>query len=532
MSVDKSKSPDFFSIFVFPFKYSRKDGGVCTPKEVADLLVSGNNSVKTGWSEETFDITRPENYNEWNYFHPFVRSMLFSGANSGMKYLSRVDYTQFCVQYIEAGKPVHIDMKVQSIDLHLYENQIGLLTITTEKEPGAEYSFDQLLRYNDLARRVSPQFLEDTGSSDFATATKEALVVPSCVTLNGPSVKPLQELFEVKEIRFGKNIPYLSRIIKGLLSPLSLKGSEESLAGAVSVFFEPYTDDRMFVISYLADADLSGTLRKLTYGGYHYQNSADWYRFMFVDGGSAGVANYTMRRELIAKHTYARWAMYGTLYGMTRYSFVALCEGSPSTDKVVYIPMKGCYYQIALVVLFQRAMLLHFSERVRTVIDDYRKAKSKRELNECVLDAKSLQLDFISYTTKYSFSEVSPQEQGIEMYNQWTKSIELDELYHEVKEEIDQLSNFVQTELTHETDSSVRDLTLVMFVLTMWLVLFGDFLFEGRLLHWFEATIAGKNYVVSLAGILCVLLIAISIPIVPKLCHIVRSAFHEMRRRT
>jgi hypothetical protein len=67
----------------------------------------------------------------------------------------------------------------------------------------------------------------------------------------------------------------------------------------------------------------------------------------------------------------------------------------------------------------------------------------------------------------------------------------------------------------------------------MWLVLFGDFLYEGKLLRWLCDMITWKNYVLFFVGVInLLLLIVLSIPIVPKLCHIVKSAFHEKRRIT
>jgi len=51
-----------------------------------------------------------------------------------MEYLTRTDFNCLEIEYCQEENKKHsITTAVKSIDLHLFDNQIGLLTITTEK---------------------------------------------------------------------------------------------------------------------------------------------------------------------------------------------------------------------------------------------------------------------------------------------------------------------------------------------------------------------------------------------------------------
>ncbi len=525
-----------YSIFIFPFKFFVLSNGKKLPINPAKVveMMKPVAQPKAGWSRVAFKVDDPERYAEWQYFHPFVRDMVFQTARTSKKvnleYLTREDYDELTLEYWKCSKwnsekeecekyekcePLKV--RVRSADLHLYDNQIGLLTITTEND--GRFSFNELLKFNDLARRVYPPFLGamDDDSSITAKPKRIGLLADriSLSKSNNDNVANSipEEKFPHKTIEEYEN--YLSDIISNLLKPMEFQGVEESKEDQHLVCYESFTDDRMFLVSYCENKYLAEKLAKKCCAEYAFETDSDWYKFVFVDGGSKGVENTDYQRQLITRHTYPRWADVGTLYGLTRYSFVGLTNGSRFAKENLRIHLRTMYYQIALIILFQRAMLLEFSNRVKNIVDEVREGANVN-VDQLVKKVKTLQLDFISFTTKYSFAEVSPQEQGIEIYNQWSKIIELDEHFNEVKGEIDQLADHVQTRVSHETDKSVKDLTFMLsiltwwlFILTVWLVLFGEFVFKGELaeLLGVAGTVAGSHPVASWAtwGILVLL---------------------------
>jgi len=91
---------------------------------------------------------------------------------------------------------------------------------------------------------------------------------------------------------------------------------------------EPVIDDRMYTLCWYENDEFSKLMKVRNRRSYAYEDSDDWYRFVFVDGDDSCCKNIDMRRDLIRKATYARWVEYGTLFGISRYSFVALTERS------------------------------------------------------------------------------------------------------------------------------------------------------------------------------------------------------------
>jgi hypothetical protein len=287
--------------------------------------------------------------------------------------------------------------------------------------------------------------------------------------------------------------------------------------------YDSFTDDRMFVVTFMINANIAKRLGKRMCGRYVYESDDFWYRYIFLDGGSKGVENEEMQVQLIRDHTYPRWANYGTLYGMSRYSFVALCgvDDGGKFHEILYDQMMSMYYQLALVILFQRSMLLKFSH-------DVRKLDLNNPDKSFIKNAQKLHGDFIKFTNAYLFSEVTPQEQGIELYDQWYKIQDLDKLFSEVKQEIDDVASYVRNEISHKTDVSVRDLTLILFVLTIWLVLFGDFIFDGTLLHWAKNALTWNLHYFVLAILMFGVLLVVSVPLIPRLFDAVKSAFNQL----
>jgi hypothetical protein len=402
-----------------------------------------------------------------------------------MSYRYRKDYSQLRLTYLvkipaksrrpeESGqkeeseqKPTYerrsIEAKVESIDLHLFDNSIGLLSITTS----GKLSFDRLLLFNDMVRRICPPFLELSENNAGNTAgTKEKGMLADEITLTGK--KELSETFP--SLSLSQDDPGISRVIASLLMPFQLYKDQND---SETVFFSPFTDDRMFVVCYLADPMLSW---RMASGDYPYRKSDQWYQYIFVDGMSPGIANEKMKGELLEKHTYARWAEYGTLYGMTRYSLVCLSDGKYDLIKT---HMKSVYYQMAIIVLIQRAMLLHLSERVNELTKSFDYG-SNHERGFYSRAAK-LHGDFIKFTNKYWFTEISPQEQGIEMYRMWRKLLDHDYLYEKLKDELFELSEYVENRIEHETNQGIANITkygfpisIIVAVWTIWLVAFGE----------------------------------------------------------
>ena len=118
-----------------------------------------------------------------------------------------------------------------------------------------------------------------------------------------------------------------------------------------------------------------------------------------------------MKEELLKKSTYFRWQGWGTLYGVSRYSFVALTDESDFAKNVLAVHMRTIYARLFELVIIQRASMLRFSGEV-TKVSGLADTKEK-EVADWI---NSLYKEYIRFINQIYFRNVTAQDQGIELY--------------------------------------------------------------------------------------------------------------------
>jgi hypothetical protein len=205
------------------------------------------------------------------------------------------------------------------------------------------------------------------------------------------------------------------------------------------IHIEPIIDDRMFVISLYMNDTLAEHMKWYADGGYAYEEDDFWYEYVYVDGNGKTCQSRPMTRKLLQEVTYDRWVEWGTLFGTSRYSFVAL-SGSWFGAHRLEPHMRTMYFQMFILLLAYRASILRFSNRV-----------SELTLKEDeVFDLKGLQKrvsqiykDYINFENNLLFREVTAQEQGIEIYGQAMEVMQIDRQVKDLDVEIAELHTYV-----------------------------------------------------------------------------------------
>lgn len=173
---------------------------------------------------------------------------------------------------------------------------------------------------------------------------------------------------------------------------------------------KPVIDDRMFVLSMIMSDDISSRLTRWDDNAekYAYENDDLWYKMVFVDSGDKTCQSRHMSADLIKATTYDRWVRYGTLYGISRYSFIAASKGDWFSRNILLPHMKTMYFQIFTLLLSYRAVIIAFSGRVANAVDRQKQGESLTDLYD----------DYLFFMNKHFFREVTAQEQGVELYKQ------------------------------------------------------------------------------------------------------------------
>lgn len=198
-----------------------------------------------------------------------------------------------------------------------------------------------------------------------------------------------------------------------------------------NIEISPVFDNKMFVSCCYNNIEILEKLRNAPIE--KLSNSIFWQNFIFVDANKEnyGIMNKEMRTELTKKASYLRWQNAGTLYGISKQAFVCLTNYNVAVDSMINI-----YSYLVKIILLQRASLLSLSNEII-------KFSTKEEPN--YENIKDLYEKYISYIKHLYFKEITPQIQGIELYDIFQETFELKKFLCEYDNEITKIHNYLQT---------------------------------------------------------------------------------------
>ncbi len=526
-------------IFMFPFNINHDDIKDCVSSfERLEKIHKKLTSKESKWSYKPFTILvepvtyknekgeevergkySPDEiwaYNEHKYFHEYVRDTLFNKREKEKLFDDPVDqpislyYEREVLSSDEMiifvrkdnnGKKeiINYTLKVEHISLRIFETGIGILSITLYNTCYSD--IDSVLRINDYGRRIYPQFLGEQNeySPDPIDAVKDSFL-PEKIVFKSNGIEET-DTFETKEFISVKQ-RHFAKYLEELLKPFEIYDKIKD-----QMLITPIIDDRMFVVCWHENENEMKRMQSLLTTEpnnnikdafvkvkYEYENDSKWYQYVFVDGSGTLVQNINMREELICKTSYARFIDWGTLFGISRYSFVCLSGKDYSADKdfryrVIRNHMQKVYYQMAVLLLAQRASILKFNKELETISEDAdrlindnkesikRKNIKKIDIEKILQRAERLNKDIILFSNRIWFEEVSPQEQGIELYKLAIKNMDIERQYTSLRTKVSQLYDFIRIRLEHQKTTNIQKLTLISIVfavvvciLTFWAI--------------------------------------------------------------
>ncbi|MCB0782570.1 MAG: hypothetical protein KDC03_24025, partial [Flavobacteriales bacterium] len=483
------KAPFSHHIFLYPFKWSMNDRDrPIEPKEqciekVAELI-DGRIANKDAGQWKRFDFTAGSDagrYNEFQYFHPFARKALFENLDPkeahpiayyrwkeevGANGLSPLRYVINIVKRPQwGGKPdleaIRHELELEEITLTLYESGVGVLGFHLNNRDTEDR--EAILDINDFGRRLWPPF--QANGADRLGATRKNMLAEH-ITIQRHATEEVTDL--AKE-----------RFEHEHLDPTS--GPEHWMKfrpDHVHYFLErafgpnvdriPAVDDRMFTLCWYGNAEAIHGLKDYpvfqgdpagAWRGFNGDPAHWWYRFVFVDNRSAGIGNRGMLHRLNAEHSYPRFIEDGSVIGMSRYSFVLLSDRGSFGTEHLRVHTQTVYFQIVQLCLAQRASVLRFSEEAT----DIAKLGTSRERGRLAERLTELKTRYISFVNRIWFREVSPQEQGIELYEMLQAHMDLEKHVKDLNNEIEQLHQFVLLENAKAREDKLELLTKLGF---------------------------------------------------------------------
>jgi Mg2+ and Co2+ transporter CorA len=201
----------------------------------------------------------------------------------------------------------------------------------------------------------------------------------------------------------------------------------------------------MFVLSWYGSDLLSNELKVC----HNYKKSDKWYEYLFIDGNGVNVKNSGMKEQLLKKATYDRWSEYGTLWGVSRYSMVALTNSNGSW---LVSHLNTMYFQMITILLATRASILRFSDEVAALASD-----DTFEIDRLT----KLYKRYLIFYNRLYFKEVTHQDQGIELYDMARKQMKIDEHMEKLDNKFIKLFSFAELQSSNESQDKMDKLTIM-----------------------------------------------------------------------
>jgi len=534
----------FSTVFFYPFKIKNK-----------------NRTNGTGrWQKKYFDIGKPECYQEYIYFHPYVRNILFQrkkdprsdfNNNDKSDNLTPITYYEFIFQDKQfEGCRLEIEYTIKKNDeqrtektgypvthlaIHEFFNDIAIMAIQVTQEAGEDikekpfwkqcvevknFRKDRLicsdaLKFNELARKIYLSFPEQ-----FKEGKIPLSVMIELGGKENSSGYTKEHTFSKDKFKYKEINPVKSEIVDGLVG--EFLGYDEPVDNS----FRGLLDDRMVVFTFLCFAGKLKSKCKDTID----EHDALFSRIMYVDQAGEG---YEYNKKFILTKmkdlVYRRWSEYGYLYGYTRYSSAYTGFGNEFIDNL-FQDFNSMYYQLALISLYYRSSLIDFSDKVAKTTQqlDLVNKKDQGSYRESFLTLKA---DFMQFSNLYWFQEVTNQDQGIEIFELYKKSFAFKSMYKQIKDEIDRGDEYLNILQQNKLNDFTKQFSIVgsfLAVLAIMVGFFGiNFSFFGLentwgLLLWYLLSI------LSILFLICIL--RSSILRRKRASEYLVSSFHRLKR--
>ncbi|MFO7868585.1 MAG: hypothetical protein R6U95_04710, partial [Bacteroidales bacterium] len=454
-------------LFLFPFTWTidnidNKEQNLFSEKTDLSEMYSIFND-DDNWSNMNDSPKEPDEivkqYNIKAYFYEFARSAIFNkkiDENKKLKFIQKEcdiltynyklqkdaenTYTIYILPENDI-EPKEYRLDIQKISVSFYSSGIGIFSISLLNYDHP--SFQEILTINDYGRRVYPQFLD---TQTYTIGTKNSFLADSIsikyTPENGTTPCEIKEVFE-DYIPNGKPIEIkLPSFIKEFLP-----GSTSDKEAKVRYTPNSIIDDRMFTVCLYLNDELAHTFSKQNQlriekqFEYNYENNSDWYRYIFLDTSEPTCKNKKMMNELLQQATYARWVeQNGLLYGITRYSFMGLTTENWFSRNILWNHFETMYYEMVKLCLAQKASILRYNNEITDIITFPDKDSDKVKKAERISDLSG---KYFRFSNKLFFTEVTAQDQGIELYTKIQSQLGIPNEIKQLNRRIDEMFQYV-----------------------------------------------------------------------------------------
>ncbi|MDR0287010.1 MAG: hypothetical protein LBI03_04785 [Clostridiales bacterium] len=481
-----SELPYSYHTFLFPFLWN--DDGKIQWEEFKRVLSIGRRWRETSWKREQI----PDGVCQEEWLQDFAAFQYFTGPANNVIFNTRGDNVVRCFEYLYNGtslknhgkyviskgdKTYRLD--INNIRLHVYDIGVAILILELENKNYAE--LDAVDEINEYGRRINMPFLS-VDESHPVCADKIEITMDEMPFGTENYLETLQELaldFSNRSKHFSLN--YIMKPIQKLLDGNGVDNggymvtSNTEHAGLKNMFIKPCVDDRMFVCCLVRDETFSISIKSydVKMREYSYLSDCDkhdesgevvqktisneLYKLCFIEK-DVTCQSTSMKREILKKSVYDRWIDWGTIHAVTHHSFICVTGKWEGLDKTVIFPFLTQYVQILILALAQRSAILLLSNEASTVAEGFK--DNENITSEQIGQIEQLQAKYVKVQNQLLLSEITVQEQGVEIYNCIREQLYIGTNKHGLDEQLNNLRDvtYIRNErLEREKDKIQED---------------------------------------------------------------------------
>ena len=355
---------------------------------------------------------------------------------------------------------IKYDLGIKRITLRLYD-PIGIGVIVYELENYNHRCIEDVIQINEYGRRIQLAMMApDAEGTKFLTAAR--------LCIQGTYLcSKINQNFEDEVLAHSnsaENFPW----DKDKLNAVSLTVSElfSDRGGKHKVSFEkkeegkfyfmPYVDDRMFCMSLISDHEIYPHLKYIDIDSLGDEEQLKrLYEYVFIDSyNGCTCQNLPMCKEMLKKALYLRWADCGSIFGINRYSMVAITGKHNVVGDTVIQPFLTIYKEMVQLVLVQRAAIGMFAERAMEIS---RIASENKLIKNYMME---LQQDYVSFKNQILLFEVTAQQQGIELYDMIRDTMNIEKQKTELEEQFHILVEISEMQSNDSTNAVLHIFTV------------------------------------------------------------------------
>jgi hypothetical protein len=461
MEASDKVARQFRQILLWPLQLMPLYEGEQIQKHWESLAQSEQNPWVEHADEFTGDPTqfKERHYNEFVTFLPYVQRFLYG---QGVGALTRTGYGESPIRVFRrhdvarvrvthGQEPIVFD--VVHIDLYFfYDLDIAILVIEIL---GQDLSLDRVLDTLFRFGRAYPAYWDDDGQGAHCLGRVEWLSPEGEVLVVSDYEKREKYLHFVSQHR----APCIASHWEYLLRPMVLHHSDQK--GLIR--YRQIEHYRMPLMCYLAMEDPRSLTRgdfvrlalvtppgdsaKLPYSERHLQDFEECYcydRFWDEREDLGGPAN--------------------TRFMCSRQGFFMIGQhGAPffcGAETGLLGQFRHQYFLLCLIAHFQKAALLMLSDRLIVAVSklDIASPDSVRQFKRNIRHTLEI---FLRFSHRYWFHEVSEQAQAQALFRMWSEHLGNDQLFTELREEIKDMSDYLDADGFRRQANTVLRLTVV-----------------------------------------------------------------------